>query len=76
MGGIVADLSKRGAFGSSGEKRMQSVLEGMWNMVYYVLRGSWKIAGKLEEWCDSKVIQSVLNGRTFKYHFGQTNLVG
>ena len=61
MGGIVAELSKRGAFGSFSEERMHLVLEVMWNKVYYVLRESLMITEQLEECCDSKVIHSVLN---------------
>ena len=46
------------------------MLEVMWNKVEYALKDSRKIAGQLEECSDSKVIQSVLNGQTFKYNFG------
>ena len=42
----------------------------MWNKVDYALKDSQKMAGQLEEFSDSKRIQSVLNGRTFKYHLG------
>ena len=69
-GNIIADLRKRGAFGSFSEERMQLVLEGMWNKVEYALKDSQKMAGQLEECSDSKVRQSVLIGRSLKYHFG------
>ena len=49
---------------------MQSVLEGMWNKVECALRDSIKAAVQLEECSNSKGTKSVLNGRTFKYHFG------
>ena len=45
---------------------MQSLLEVMWNKVEYALRGSLKLVGQLEKCSNSKVTQSVLNGRTFK----------
>ena len=48
---------------------MQSLLEGTWNKVEYNLKDSKKVLGQLEYFSDSKVMQSVLNGRTFKYHF-------
>ena len=49
---------------------MQLVIEGVWNMVEYVLKDSRKMTGQLEEYYDSKVLQSGLNGRTFKFFFG------
>ena len=69
-GNIVAELSKRGSFGGFSEDRMQSLLEGMWNKVKCDLKDSQKVAGQLEDYSDSKVIQSVFNGSTFKYNFG------
>ena len=66
---IVAELRKRGTFGGFSEERMQSFLKVMWNKLEYALKDSRKVAGKLEECSDSKGIQSVLNGMTFKYHF-------
>ena len=68
-GNIVADLRKRGTFGSFSEERMQSLHGRIWNKVEYALKDSQKAAGQLEECSDSKVMQSLLNGRTFKYHF-------
>ena len=35
LGNIIAELRKRGTFGSFSEERMQSVLEVMWNKVDY-----------------------------------------
>ena len=49
---------------------MQLLLEGMWNKVEYDLKDSRKPAGQLEECSGSKIMQSVFNGRTFKYHLG------
>ena len=49
---------------------IQTVLEVMWDKVEYALRYSQKMTGQLEECPDSKVMQSVLNGRTSKNHFG------
>ena len=69
-GNIIADLRKRGLFGGFGEERMQLVLEGMRNKVEYALKDSRKMAGQVEECSDSKGLKSVLNGRSFKYHFG------
>ena len=43
---------------------MQSVIEGMWNKVEHALKNSRKMAGKLEECSDSKVMKSVFNGMT------------
>ena len=48
---------------------MQSFPERMWNKVEYDLKDSQKLPGQLEEFSDSKVIQGVLNGKTFKYNF-------
>ena len=42
----------------------------MGNKVEYALKDSQKSAVQLEECYDSKGIQSVFNGRTFKCHFG------
>ena len=44
-GNIVADLRKRGIFGSFSEERMQSLLEIIWNKVEYALKDSKKAAG-------------------------------
>ena len=41
----------------------------MWNQVEYALNDSRKTEGQLEELSDSKVMQSMFNGRTFKYLF-------
>ena len=49
---------------------MKAVLEGMWNKVEYALNELRKMTGQLEECSDSKGMKSVLNGSTFKYHFG------
>ena len=49
---------------------MQPMIEGMWNKTEYDLKDSRKIAGQLEECSNSKLMKSVLNGRTFKYHLG------
>ena len=46
------------------------LLEVMCNNVEYYLKDSQKAEGQLKEFSDSKRIQSVLNGRTFKYHLG------
>ena len=69
LGNIVAELMRRRPFGGSSEERMQLVLEVMWNKVEYTLKYSRKMACQLEDYPNSKVMQSVLNGRTFKYHF-------
>ena len=53
---------------------MELVLGGMWNKVEYALKDSQKTAGQLEECSYSKGIQSVLSGRTFKYHFGDVGV--
>ena len=70
LGNIIAESRKRGEFGGFSEERMKSLLEGMRNKVEYALKDSKQLAGQLEECSDSKGIPSVLNGRTFKYHFG------
>ena len=44
-------------------------LKTMWNKAEYVLKDSQKAAGQLEECYDPKGMQSLLNGRNFKYHF-------
>ena len=49
---------------------MQSFLEVMWNKVEYALKDSLKAAGQLEQCSDSKGMQSLLNGKTFKYDLG------
>ena len=41
----------------------------MWNKLEYALKDSPKLAGLLEECSDSKVMQNMLNGRTFKCDF-------
>ena len=33
------------------------------------------MAGQLEDCSDSRVVQSGLNGRTFKYHFGEVGFI-
>ena len=43
----------------------------MCNKVEYALKESRKMAGQLEECSNSKGMQSVFNGSTFKYHFGE-----
>ena len=62
-------MSKIGTFGGFSEERIQSLLEVIWNKVEYYLKDPQKAAGQLEDCSDSKLTQSVLNGRTFKYHF-------
>ena len=44
---------------------MQSMIEVMLNKVDYDLKDSQKMEGLLEGCSDSKVMKSVLNGRTF-----------
>ena len=61
---------KRGTFGGFSAEMMQLVIAGIWNKADYAPKDSQKMEGKFEESSYSKVIQSVLNGRTFKYHFG------
>ena len=70
LGNVFAELRKRGDFGGFSEERMQLVLEVMGDKVDYALKDSLKMAGQLEDFSDSKVIQILLNGRTFKYTFG------
>ena len=50
---------------------MQSFIEGMCNKIEYALKDSQKLAVQLEECSDSKGMQSVLNGRAFKYNVGR-----
>ena len=69
LGNIVVEFRKRVTFGVFSEERIQFVLEGMGNMVEYALKDSRKAASQLEECSDSKGMQSVLNGRNFKYYF-------
>ena len=69
-GNIIAELRKSGTFGGFIEESMQLLLEGMWDKVEYALKDSKKSAGQLEECSDSKVIQSVFNGRTLNTIFG------
>ena len=69
-GDIIIELRKRGTFVGFNEERMQSLLEGMWNKIEYDLKDSQELAGQLEECSDSRVMKSLLNRRTFKYHFG------
>ena len=47
---------------------MQSLHEVMCNAVAYDLTDSKKAAAQLENCYDSKGMQNVLNGSTFKYH--------
>ena len=54
---------------------MQSMLEGMWNKLEYELKNSKKLTGQLEECSYSRVIHSVLNGRTFKYILGKVGFI-
>ena len=54
---------------------MQSVLEGIWNNLEYVLKDSQKMAGQLEECSGSKVMETMLNGRTFRCHFGEVGFI-
>ena len=49
---------------------MHSLLEVMLNKVEFTFKDSPKAAGQLEECSYSKVMQSILNERTFKYNFG------
>ena len=67
---IVSELSNRGIFCGFGEEMMQSLIEGICNKLEYTLNYSLQSAGQLEEFYNSKVMKSVLNGRTFKYNFG------
>ena len=68
-GNFISKLSNRETFGGFSEDRMQLLLEGEWNKVEYGLMNSEKVTGQLEEFYDSKGIQTVFNGRTFEYHF-------
>ena len=43
----------------------------MLNKVDYALKDSQKMEGLLEGCSDSKGMQTVLNGRTFEYNFGE-----
>ena len=45
---------------------MQYFLEGIWDKVDYAFKDPRKAAGQLEDRSDSKLMQSVLNGRNFK----------
>ena len=68
-GNIVVELSKRENFGSFSEYRIKLLLYVMWNKVEYDLNDSRRVAGQLEYCSDSKGMESVLNGRTFRYNF-------
>ena len=46
-----------------------------WNKVEHALKDSKELTGKSEECSDSKGIKSVLNGRAFKYSFGEVGFV-
>ena len=65
LGNIIEELSKRGTFGGFSKERVQLLLGGIWNNVYYTLKDSQNLAGRLEECSDSTVMQSVWNGSTF-----------
>ena len=69
-GNIIAELGKSGTFGGFIEESMQLLLEGMWDKVEYALKDSKISAGQLEECSDSKVMQSVFNGRNLNTIFG------
>ena len=69
-GNIIAELRKSGTFGGFIEESMQLFFEGMWDKVEYALKDSKKSAGQLEECSDSKVTQSVFNGRNLNTIFG------
>ena len=69
-GNTVAELIKKGTFGGFNEERIQLLLEVTWNNIGYDLKYKRIAAGQLEECSDSKVMQSLLNVRTFQYHFG------
>ena len=62
---IHSELRKRGTSGGFREERMHLLLEGMWNKVVYTFKDSPKAAVQLEDCSDSKVMQSILNERTF-----------
>ena len=68
-GNIIAELRKSGTFGGFIEERMHFFLEGMWDKLEYALKDSKKSAGQLEECSDSRVVQSVFNGRTLNTIF-------
>ena len=67
---IHSGLSKRGTSGGFREDGMHLLLERMWDQIEYILKDSPKAARQFEDCSDSKVIQSILNERTFKYHYG------
>ena len=68
-GKIVAYLRKGGNFRGFIEERIQLVFERICNKSEYDMKDLRKMAGQLEEFSDSKVVQSVLNVRDFKYNF-------
>ena len=74
-GNILAELMKRRTFGGFIDESMQLLLEGMWYKVEYALKDSKKSAGQLEECSDSKVMQSVFNGRTLNTIFGWVGFI-
>ena len=69
LGNIVEELRKRGTVGGFSEDIIQYFLEGMQNTADYDFKDQPKAAVQLEECSDSKGMQIVLNGRTFKYNF-------
>ena len=69
-GNIIVELRKIGTFCGVIEESIQLLLEGIWDKVEYALRDLKKSAGQLEECSDSKVMQSVFNGRTLNIIFG------
>ena len=69
-GDIISEFRKRGRFGGVSEYRMQLLLEEIYNKVEYDLKDPKKSAGQLKECSDSKVVQSVFNGRTLNNIFG------
>ena len=46
------------------------MLEGMWDKVEYAQKDSKKPTGQLEEFSDSKIMQSVFNGKTLNTTLG------
>ena len=54
-----------------GDKRMQSLLEGMCNKAEYGLKDSRKAAGQLKEFSNSKVMLNVLNRSNSLYQYGK-----
>ena len=68
-GNILSELRNRLKFCGFSDESMQLLLEEMWNKVQYALKYSKKSAGQLEECSDSKVIQSVFNGRNLNTIF-------